>query len=583
MRKVSKIVRSLGAVGMSAALFFTPIAGVSASARAVGPELATGIDVSKFQGAINWQQVKAAGIRFAMIRVGTMKKGQDEQFVNNINGANAAGIRTGIYIYSYATTPEAAAVEANQVLAWIAPYAVTFPVAIDIEDNVQKGLNAAQLQAIADTFCGILNGAGYETLVYANRNWFMQRMPAVSAPKWVAQYDVACDYPGDYVMWQSSSHATYPGIPGRVDVDHLYSDYFTRIIPEGFNSWGGHTFYYHNFRKQFGWINLENKKYHADPNGYIQTGWFQDESGIYYLDPTAGGLAKTGFADIEGKRYYFDEAGVKRTGLLNLGGTVYYANADGVCQKGLVPLEDGVHYFDDEYKMHTGLTQVGDKLYMFNPQGVMQTGMVALETGKYMFGSDGAAIKGWYSNEQGQKFFFNQDHVAVTGNQTIEKANYLFNPEGVMQTGWSGEIATGRYYFGPDGKMVTGWSDIEGQRYYFGADGKMVVGMASLPDGVYYLEPKDGHRTLGWVQQPDGWRYFDANTGKMLVKTTAVLENVSCTFDKNGLLADPAGWTPGTPLPAPAPDAGAAASTGASTPAASAGASAQTAPAAPAN
>ena len=522
MRKVSKIVTSLGAVGMSAALFFTPIAGVSASARAVGPELATGIDVSKFQGGINWQQVKAAGIRFAMIRVGTMKKGLDEQFVNNINGANAAGIRTGIYIYSYATTPEAAAVEANQVLAWIAPYAVTFPVAIDIEDNVQKGLNAAQLQAIADTFCNILSGAGYETLVYANRNWFMQRMPSVSASKWVAQYDVACDYPGDYVMWQSSSHATYPGIPGRVDVDHLYSDYFTRIIPEGFNSWGGHTFYYHNFRKQFGWINLENKKYHADPNGYIQTGWFQDESGIYYLDPTAGGLAKTGFADIEGKRYYFDEAGVKRTGLLNLGGTVYYANADGVCQKGLVPLEDGVHYFDDEYKMHTGLTQVGDKLYMFNPQGV-------------------------------------------------------------MQTGWSGEIATGRYYFGPDGKMVTGWSDIEGQRYYFGADGKMVVGMASLPDGVYYLEPKDGHRTVGWVQQPDGWRYFDGNTGKMLVKTTAVLENVSCTFDKNGLLADPAGWTPGTPLPAPAPDAGAAASTGASTPAASAGASAQTAPAAPAN
>ncbi|WP_081777748.1 GH25 family lysozyme [Butyrivibrio sp. LB2008] len=573
MKKVSKIVTSLGAVTMSAALFFTPIAGINV--RAAGPELATGIDVSKFQGGINWQQVKAAGVRFAMIRVGTMKKGLDEQFVNNINGANAAGIRTGIYIYSYATTPEAAAVEANQVLAWIAPYSVTFPVAIDIEDTVQKSLNPAQLQAIADTFCGILNGAGYETMVYASRNWFLQRMPVVSAPKWVAQYDVACDYPGEYVMWQSSSHGSYPGIPGRVDVDHLYSDYFSRIIQEGFNSWGGHTFYYHNFRKQFGWINLNGAKYHTDPNGYVQTGWFQDETGTYYFDPAAGGLAKTGFADIEGKRYYFDEAAVKRTGLLNLGGTVYYANAEGVCQKGLVPLEDGVHYFDEEYKMHTGLTPVGDKLYLFNPQGVMQTGMVALETGKYMFGADGAAVKGWYSNEQGQKFFFNQDHVAVTGVQNIEKANYLFGPDGVMQTGWSGDIASGKFYFGPDGKMVTGWSDIEGQRYYFGADGKMVVGMASLQDGVYYLEPTDGHRTVGWVQQPDGWRYFDGNTGKMLVKTTAVLENVSCTFDKNGLLVDPAGWTPGTPLPAPAPDAaGQAASAGASTPAA---------PAAPAN
>ena len=121
-------------------------------AEAVGPEVAVGIDVSKYQGGINWGQVASQGIRFAMIRVGTTKKGLDEQFINNINGANAAGIRTGIYIYSYATTPEAAAAEANQVLAWIAPYTVTFPIAIDIEDSCQKGLNAAQLQAIADTY-----------------------------------------------------------------------------------------------------------------------------------------------------------------------------------------------------------------------------------------------------------------------------------------------------------------------------------------------------------------------------------------------------------------------------------------------
>ncbi|MBO4458606.1 MAG: hypothetical protein J5802_12880 [Butyrivibrio sp.] len=561
MRKVSKIFAMFGAGILSTALFFTPIADMRVSAA--GPELATGIDVSKYQGGINWQQVKAAGIRFAMIRVGTTKKGIDEQFVNNINGANAAGIRTGIYIYSYATTPEAAAAEANQVLSWIAPYSVTFPVAIDIEDSCQKGLNPAQLQAIADTFCGILNSAGYETMVYASRNWFLQRMPVVSAPKWIAQYAEALEYPGDCAMWQSSSHATYPGIPSRVDVNHLYTDYFSRIIQEGFNSWGGHTYYYSNFRKQYGWINLGGARYHADANGFIQTGWFQDESGIYYFDPAQGGLAKTGFADIEGAHYYFDETGAKKTGLLNIGGAVYYANADGVCQKGLIPLEDGVHYFDEQYVMHVGLTQVGDKLYYFNPNGVMQTGMQALETGKYMFGADGAAISGWYSNEQGQKFFFNTDHTALTGLQTVEKANYLFGPDGVMQTGWSGDMASGKFYFAPDGKMATGWNDIEGKRYYFGADGKMVTGLASLPDGAYYLEPQDGHMTVGWVQQPDGWRYFDGNTGKMLVKTKAVLENVECTFDANGLLAEPAGWTPGTPAPQPEADAAAAASSAA--------------------
>ena len=133
------------------ALFLTPAACIKSEAGPAGPEVAVGIDVSKYQGGINWQQVRNSGVKFAMIRVGTTKKGLDEQFINNINGANAAGVRTGIYIYSYATTPEAAAAEANQVLAWIAPYTVTFPIAIDIEDSSQKGLNPAQLQAIADT------------------------------------------------------------------------------------------------------------------------------------------------------------------------------------------------------------------------------------------------------------------------------------------------------------------------------------------------------------------------------------------------------------------------------------------------
>ncbi|RKM59932.1 hypothetical protein D6855_09135 [Butyrivibrio sp. CB08] len=536
-------------VFFSALLFLSPAASFESEAR--GPEVAVGIDVSKYQGGINWGQVAGQGVRFAMIRVGTTKKGLDEQFINNINGANAAGIRTGIYIYSYATTPEAAAAEANQVLAWIAPYTVTFPVAIDIEDSCQKGLNPGQLQAIADTFCGIINAAGYEPMVYASRNWFMGRMPNVSAPKWVAQYNTACDYPGEYAMWQSSSHGSYAGIPSRVDVNHLYVDYFSRLIPEGFNSWGGHVYYYHNYRKQYGWINLSGQRYHADPNGFIQTGWFQDESGIYYLDPNNGGLADVGFADIEGGHFYFNENGQRCTGLLNLGGTVYYANPDGLCQRGFVQLEDGIRYFDEQYIMHTGLTPVGDKLYLFDANGLMLTGMHALETGRYMFGADGVALSGWYSNELGQRYYFGPGNAALVGIQTIDKDVYLFGDDGVMFTGWSGEVGA-KYYFGPDGKMVKGWNNIDGQDYYFAEDGNMAVGFASLKDGIYYLDPADGHRVLGWVEQPDGWRFFDGNTGRMLVGVTVPLDGVNCTFDKNGLLADPAGWVPGTPLPAPA-------------------------------
>ena len=552
MKSFKRILVSAGLLlSLVVVLSLSPIASITS--EAIGPEVAVGVDVSKYQGAINWQQVRNQGIRFAMIRVGTTNKGLDEQFVNNINGANAAGIRTGIYIYSYATNPEQAAAEANLVLSWIAPYTVSFPIAIDIEDSCQKGLNAAQLQAIADTFCGIINAAGYEPMVYSSRNWFLGRMPSVASAKWVAQYNTFCDYPGDYAMWQSSSHGSYAGIPGRVDVDHLYVDYFSRIIPEGFNAWGGHVFYYHNYRKQYGWINLSGQRYHADPNGFIQTGWFQDESGIYYLDPEAGGLAKVGFADIDGGRYYFNENGQRCTGLLNLGGTFYYANADGVCQKGFVQLEDGIRYFDETYAARTGLTQVGDKLYYFDGNGIMHTGMTVLETGKYMFGADGAAVSGWFSDEQGARYYFGQGHTALTGLQTVDGANYLFDGNGVVTTGWSGDLAA-RYYFGPDGKMVTGWNPIDGKSYYFGTDGRMALGLVSLKQGTYYLDPADGHQVVGWVQTPEGWRYFDVNNGTMLVKVTALLDNVNCTFDKNGILVDPAGWTPGTPAPAPAPE-----------------------------
>ncbi len=471
-------------VSLAAVLFCTPAACIKS--EAVGAEVAVGIDVSKYQGGINWQQVSASGVRFAMIRVGTTKKGLDEQFINNINGANAAGIRTGIYLYSYATTPEAAAAEANQVLAWIAPYTVTFPIAIDIEDSSQKGLNAAQLQAIADTFCSIISANGYEPMVYASRNWFVGRMPAVSAPKWVAQYSSACDYPGDYAMWQSSSQGSYSGINTRVDVNHLYVDYFSKIVQEGFSSWGEHVSYYHDYRKQFGWINLGGQRYHADGNGFIQTGWFTDESGVYYLDGANGGVARTGVVDVEGVRYVFNENGQRSTGLVSVGGAVYFANEEGVCQTGLIQLEDGVRFFDEQGVMRTGLTQVGEQLYCFDANGIMQKGMIDLETGRYLFGEDGVAISGWYSNEQGQRFFFAP--AAMVGLQSIEGANYLF------------------------------------------AD--------------------DGSMAIGWAQFPEGWRYFDANTGAMLASTTAVLDEVSCTFNESGILTDPAGWTPGTPAPA---------------------------------
>ena len=114
--------------------------------------LARGIDVSKHNGAVNWGQVAASGIKFTFIKVGSTNSGIDPQFAANITGAQAAGLKTGVYIYSYATTPEQAVNEANLVLQWIAPYTVNYPVVFDIEDKCQKGLSNQQLIDIINAF-----------------------------------------------------------------------------------------------------------------------------------------------------------------------------------------------------------------------------------------------------------------------------------------------------------------------------------------------------------------------------------------------------------------------------------------------
>ena len=109
------------------------------SEAAVGEQ---GIDVSKWQGPIDWQAVAQSGVSFAFIRVGSTKKGIDEYFYPNMIAAQQAGIKTGVYIYSYAASVEEAALEAQFVLNAIQNVQVSFPEVWDVEDKVQKSLSA---------------------------------------------------------------------------------------------------------------------------------------------------------------------------------------------------------------------------------------------------------------------------------------------------------------------------------------------------------------------------------------------------------------------------------------------------------
>ena len=249
-----------------------------------GSAIAKGIDVSKHNLAIDWSQVPGAGISFAFVKAGSTNSGVDPYFDANIQGANAAGLRTGVYLYSYAANVEQAQNEANQLLQWIGNYTVSYPVVYDVEAACHKNMSQEQLQAIINTFCSTIEAAGYYPVVYSYKNMFQNKIGNVPYDKWVAQYADALEYDGAS-FWQSTSHGSIAGIPTRVDINYQFKDYSSLIVANGFSKRGDNQVFYSNYKMQRScWVSLEDKKYHVDENGFVQKGcWFEDETGRYFL------------------------------------------------------------------------------------------------------------------------------------------------------------------------------------------------------------------------------------------------------------------------------------------------------------
>ncbi len=192
-----------------------------------------GIDVSKWQGTIDWSQAKGS-VAFAIIRCGYrgMYDGglhEDPTFYTNMKNAKANGVKVGIYIYSTALT-EAEAVEEASMAVSMANKAggTSYPIYIDMEDTTRgvNKLSNEQRTAIINAFCTTVQSGGYKAGVYASKNWMTKyiNMGSVSgsAYVWVAQYNTTCTYSGKYTMWQYSSKGSVPGIKGNVDMNKSY-------------------------------------------------------------------------------------------------------------------------------------------------------------------------------------------------------------------------------------------------------------------------------------------------------------------------------------------------------------------------
>lgn len=265
-----------------------------------------GIDVSYHQGDINWAQVAQNDIQFAFIRAGSFKSGIDSCFYKNIQGATAVGIQVGIYVYSYASTPEQASQEGLFAVSAARNYPVSLPLVFDIEGSTIANSSPENLQAMITSFSQVVEAAGYTPMIYSSKNNFVSKMGNISQDKWVAQYSNALQYSGQ-AFWQATSHGYVPGVNGRVDIDFQYKDYSAIIPANGFKKVGANTFYMENYIPHKGWLTVGKNRYYMDPLlGVMQTGLVADGVGIYYCG--ADGTMQTGIINIGDFQFYFDPA-----------------------------------------------------------------------------------------------------------------------------------------------------------------------------------------------------------------------------------------------------------------------------------
>ena len=193
-----------------------------------------GIDVSKWNGNINWSQVKNSGVNFVIIRCGYRGSSagaliEDPKFRANIQGASAAGLRVGVYFFSQAVNEVEAVEEASMCINLCRGYSLSFPIYIDVEGSNGRGdaVSVSQRTANIKAFCGTIQSVGYRAGVYANKTWFTQKINTAQLTGykiWLAQYAASVSYTATrYDMWQYTSKGSVAGISGNVDMNILYN------------------------------------------------------------------------------------------------------------------------------------------------------------------------------------------------------------------------------------------------------------------------------------------------------------------------------------------------------------------------
>ncbi len=384
-----------------------------------------GIDVSQYQGDMDWAAVKNQGISFAFIRIGHGSHKMDPYFKQNITNANAVGIKTGVYFYSTSTSVDEAISDAQWVIQQVQGYTINYPIAIDMEDKSQTGLGKQTLTDMTKAFCDEISSAGYTPIVYCNENWAKNYIDFSQLPgyyKWIARYNgtYSTSIPRD--IWQAGSTTFLNGINvNSVDIDFGYTD-FSAIVTPRTKYVEGYSF------KRGSWQKAANGWWYDYGDGtYAQNKWIKDN----------------------GKWYYFNGAGYLQTGWIQSGGAWYYMTENGA--------------------LESTWRQEGNVWYYFNKGGAMATGWVKVDTKWYYFYGDGIMMAGWLM-DGGSWYYLTGYGMCDYEWKEIDKKWYYFGAGGPMATGWK-EVNGKWYYFNADGSMASN-TTIDG--YKLGADGAWV-------------------------------------------------------------------------------------------------------------
>ena len=477
-----------------------------------------GIDVSYHNNssgsgyrAIDWNQVKADGITFAIIRCayGNDTPRQDDTwFARNYRGAKAAGLKVGVYLYSYATRelgPSSSAEgEARHVLRvlkenGIAPQDLDLPVYYDMEDKCQASLDKGLLGAMANRFCSMVANEGFKVGIYANKDWWDNRLtaPVFSTDnmkrqgwgRWVARYPYIAQQCGvaNTDIWQFTSIGLVNGTPRRYcDVNFAYTTAFpfssatssgladtpSWTAPEPSTRWvqSGSTWYLRdaNGNNLTGWQWVNGAWYYMNGSGVMQTGWLNLDGTWYYL--ASSGAMQTGWQLVGGTWYYFHGSGAMATGWLDLGGTWYYLSSSGAMATGWLNLGGTWYYLNGSGAMQTGWQLVGGAWYYLSGSGAMQTGWLNLGGTWYYLHGSGAMATGWL-NLWGTWYYLNGSGAMVTGWLNLGGTWYYLSSSGAMATGWLNLGGTWYYLYGSGAMASNCWIG----NYYVGGSGAMLT------------------------------------------------------------------------------------------------------------